>query len=152
MTQISNKDGDFTILHCNSWERSAQLCKAIGQSCKMSNFYTDQIFQTKFYSKNCDTFCNSAIGKQLTVPKDLDENEKFYRLAKAFGRFQLGIRERDGEGWVDEQGQGLTFKNWAPNFPEDSVPASQGVVTVDFKSNGTWENKWMTTEYHAICV
>ena len=120
MTKINNKDGDFTILHCNSWERSAQLCK--------------------------------AIGKQLAVPKDLEENDKFYKLAKGYGRFQLGIREQEQEGWVDEHGQGLTFKNWAPKFPTDSVPASQGVVTVGFSSNGTWENQWMATEYNAICV
>ena len=119
MTEISNDDGDFTILHCNSWERSAQLCK--------------------------------DIGKQLAVPKDLAEHSKFFNVAKAFGRFQLGIREKKQEGWVDEHGQGLTFENWAPKYPNDKVPPNQGVVVVD-STTGTWENKWITTAYNALCV
>ena len=119
MTEISNDDGDFTILHCNSWERSAQLCK--------------------------------DIGKQLAVPKDLAEHNKFFNVAKAFGRFQLGIREKKQEGWVDEPGQGLSFENWAPKYPNDQVPPNQGVVVVD-SATGKWENKWITTAYNALCV
>ena len=120
MTEISNDDGNFTILHCNSWEKSSQLCK--------------------------------AIGKQLAVPKDLVENNKFYNVAKSFGGFQLGVREKEEEGWVGEHGQGLTFTNWAPKFPKDSVAANQGIVVVGHKGNGTWENKWITTAFNALCV
>ena len=120
MTEISNDDGHFTIVHCNSWERSAQLCQ--------------------------------AIGKQLAVPKDLAENEKFYNVAKGLGSFQLGIREKEQEGWVDEHGQSLTFENWAPENPKSKFPPNQGVVVVGFKGNGAWENKHITAAFNALCV
>ena len=127
MTEISNDDGDFTILHCNSWERSAQLCK--------------------------------DIGKQLAVPKDLAEHNKFFNVAKAFGRFQLGIREKEQEGWVNEHGQGLTFENWAPEEPKDGITTSESTVGVESYKNGdgtwihgVWINMWMGIETNALCV
>ena len=123
MTEISNNDGNFTILHCNSWERSAQLCK--------------------------------QIGKKLAVPKNPEENKKFYDVmaSNGFGHWQLGIREKEGGGgWVDVDGQGLTFTNWAPNFPTSKVPPSKGIVLLGIKGKGTWENNWINIDYNALCV
>ena len=100
-----------------------------------------------------------AIGKKLAVPKDLAENEKFYNVAKDFGRFHLGIRKEEQVGWVDQDGQGLTFENWAPEFPKDGIATSESTVGVESYKNGDgtwihgiWINMWMGIETNALCV
>ena len=109
---------NFTLLHCNSWDRSARLCK--------------------------------AIGKQLALPKTHADNDKFFEAARKYGTFQLGIQEEEDLGWVDEQGQGLTFENWEAKHPKKKSPPGKEIAAIGGK--GKWTNQYLNTKLNALRV
>ena len=111
-------DHNFTLLHCNSWDRSAKLCK--------------------------------TIGKELAFPKNQEDNDKFYKAAGNYGSFQVGIQKDNELGWVDEQGQGLTFENWEANYPQKKSPPGKEIAAIGGK--GKWTNQYLNTKLNALCV
>ena len=62
----------------------------------------------------------------------------------------MGIQKDNELGWVDEQGQGLTFENWEANHPKKKSPPGKEIAAIGGK--GTWENHYLNTKLNALCV
>ena len=145
--KLSSTSG-FTVVHCTQWDIAGKILSSL-------------LFNPMGISGK---ICKS-LGKQLAVPKNLEENNQFHEAAKSLGWFMLGIqvgswleytlvdagKQGSSQGWVDASGQSLTFTNWAENFPTDQSPAREKSVVV-VNADGKWENGWRATEINALCV
>ena len=72
--KLSSTSG-FTVVHCTQWDIAGKILSSLllnpmgisGKICK-------------------------SLGKQLAVPKNLEENNQFHEAAKSLGWFMLGIQ------------------------------------------------------------
>ena len=69
---------------------------------------------------------------KLALPRNIAENQDF--LANALSTpFWIAVTEGPEDGsWIDDEGQNVTFTNWAPGFPPPDTPCSLGLL------EGSW--------------
>ena len=97
----------------------------------------------------------SEMKMKLALPRNIAENQDF--LANALSTpFWIAVTEGPEDGsWIDDEGQNVTFTNWAPGFPKPYPGYETKKTAAIVMDNGLWETaprEWVGDWIDTLCV
>ena len=92
---------------------------------------------------------------KLALPRNISENQDFLANAQSTP-FWIAVKEGSEDGsWIDDEGQNVTFTNWAPGFPKPYAGYETKKTAAIVMDNGYWETapkEWVGDWIDTLCV